>query len=92
MLVRQRGQAALAVGAQPKPNDAVVAVVGDPVDQARSKGAADEFDRAVMTKQKVRSDIADRRRLDRRVEIGVRRVTVTADREEQLVLGGGQAN
>lgn len=62
-------------------HDALVFVVGRSLDEAGRDGAVDELHSAVVAQQQVLRHLADRRRL-----------AVTADGQQQLVLGAGEAN
>ena len=88
MLARERGQAAFAVVAQLQPYDPVIGVVGDLVDQARRERATHQLDRAVMAQEEMRGDIADGWRQRRSVLAGLG--AMAPDREQQLMLGGGE--
>lgn len=65
--------------AQPDADDALVLDVVDPLDQTCGDGSIHELDDAVVSEQQVLGHLADRRR-----------PTVTADGEQQLVLGARQ--
>lgn len=55
--------------------------VPDPVDQARSLGSIHELNGRMMAKKQIVRHLADR---------GARRIAVTTNAEEKLVLGGGE--
>jgi hypothetical protein len=71
-----------AVGSEPETDDAVVLGVLAALDQPGGHGAVDEADRTVMSQQQVVGDVSDGRS---------GRVVMTADREQELMLGGGEA-
>ena len=64
---------------QPNANDSLVVDVVDTLDQTSRNGSIHELDDAVVSEQQVLSHLADRRR-----------TSVTADCEQQLVLGARQ--
>ena len=69
------------LGGQLEPDLALVGPVGPAAHEPGGDRAVDELDRAVVAQQQVAGDVADRR---------TGRVVVAADREQQLVLRGGQ--
>lgn len=81
MQLGERFEAACAVLGQRETNGAPVVKVASALDEARSFRAIDEPDRAVVLEQKVAGDLADRR---------AALTWVASDRQEELVLGGGE--
>jgi len=79
----QPGQARLAISRQPYPGDPAVLFIPASLHESGSLGPVDQLDGAVVTEQKVTSEVAHRRAL---------RPGVTLDRKQQLMLGWGQTH
>ena len=82
VLLAERLELARALLGEAQAHDAEVVVVLAARDQPGLLGAIDEPDRAVMAQHEVAGDVADGRSA---------RVVMTADGEQQLVLGRGEA-
>ncbi|MDQ1372990.1 MAG: hypothetical protein QOJ09_328 [Actinomycetota bacterium] len=73
-------QPALALGRESQADDPLVALVGDPVDEAGGRRSVDELDGTVVAQEQMGGNVSDRRL-----------APVAADGKEELMLGRGEA-
>jgi len=82
MLLAEGFELGGAAGREPETDDTVVLGVLGALEQPGRDGAVDEADGAVMSEEQVIGDVSDGRS---------GRVVMTSDREQELMLGGGEA-
>jgi hypothetical protein len=83
MLLAEAFELLCAAGGEPEADDAVVLGVLGALEQPGRDGPVDEADGAVMPEEQVVGDVSDGRS---------GRVVMTSDREQELMLGGGEAS